>query len=321
MEGKEGNKGKYLFSTVGWHFVLDESLKVVDKLESGMSADDLSEMSIGLKTEKEKEICNRLGLVVFPKDHHDLESMRKVLENTEEQTDWKASREKSISAARLSVKRAFSKDNLIIHCVNNVEEIEKAANTQVRRIREWFSLYLPEIERSINSNEMFVDEILNTRSMSQADIFKKAGINESMGAEFDQNDLEEIYLVAEQSRSLYELRTKHIEYLEQLEKKYCPHMQKIGGTMTVAKLINIAGSLRKLAMLPSSTIQILGAEKALFRHLKTRAKPPKYGVIFKHPDIQRAKNQGKAARNLASKLAIAAKQDYFSKDHGKEEKR
>jgi len=81
--------------------------------------------------------------------------------------------------------------------------------------------------------------------------------------------------------------------------------------MLGARLISIAGSLERLARLPSSTIQILGAEKALFRHLRSGAKPPKHGVILQHPIVSGAKNKGRAARKLASKTAIAAKMDFY----------
>jgi nucleolar protein 56 len=80
-----------------------------------------------------------------------------------------------------------------------------------------------------------------------------------------------------------------------------------------AKLIRYTGGLGRLTVVPSGTIQLLGAEKALFRHLKEKADPPKYGVIFQHPMINQAKwwHRGKIARTFASKISIAARIDYY----------
>ena len=94
-------------------------------------------------------------------------------------------------------------------------------------------------------------------------------------------------------------------------KEVCPRLQEIATTLLGAKLMDHAGSLKHLAELPSSTIQVLGAEKSLFRHLKTGAKPPKFGAIFAHDSITQATEKGKAARRLAGKISIAVRQDYF----------
>ena len=94
-------------------------------------------------------------------------------------------------------------------------------------------------------------------------------------------------------------------------KTYCPHIQEIAGTLIGAKLIAQKGTLKELAFMPASTIQLLGAEKALFRHLKSKSRSPKYGYIMHHPTVASAQNKGKAARQLANKIAKAAKQDYF----------
>jgi nucleolar protein 56 len=94
---------------------------------------------------------------------------------------------------------------------------------------------------------------------------------------------------------------------------YCKNLKTVAGISIGAKLIEHAGSLRRLVMLPSSTIQILGAEKALFRHIKTGARPPKYGLIFEHKFVQAGKkpDQGKRARALADKISISVRLDYF----------
>jgi len=98
-------------------------------------------------------------------------------------------------------------------------------------------------------------------------------------------------------------------------KEIAPNTSKIVGPLIGARLISLAGGMQKLAFLPASTVQILGAEKALFRYKKEGGKPPKHGVIFQHPLINRAPRteRGKIARLLATKIATAAKADAFTK--------
>lgn len=100
---------------------------------------------------------------------------------------------------------------------------------------------------------------------------------------------------------------------KKLVKKVSPNLMKLLGESLAAELIAEAGSLKKLAFMASSKIQVLGAEAALFRHLREGSKPPKYGIIFKHKSVQKAENKGKAARQLASKISLAAKKDFFRK--------
>ena len=112
---------------------------------------------------------------------------------------------------------------------------------------------------------------------------------------------------------------KEMKTLEgQIEKdmvKLAPNISNIVGPMIGARLISSAGGINKLAMLPASTIQVLGAEKALFRFKKEGGKPPKHGYIFQHTYINKSprKIRGKIARVLATKISIAAKADVFTK--------
>ena len=96
-------------------------------------------------------------------------------------------------------------------------------------------------------------------------------------------------------------------------KTYCPNLLELAGVTIGAKLIELGKSLKHLALLPASTIQLLGAEKALFRHIKTGARSPKYGVIHAHSLIQKVNRdrKGKAARTLADKLSLCCRLDFF----------
>ena len=113
---------------------------------------------------------------------------------------------------------------------------------------------------------------------------------------------------------LSKLREYLTEYVGQVMREVAPNITELVGPLLGARLLSLAGSLETLAKLPASTIQVLGAEKALFRALRTGGKPPKHGVIFQYPDIHRSPRwqRGKIARALATKLAIAARADYFT---------
>ena len=120
--------------------------------------------------------------------------------------------------------------------------------------------------------------------------------------------------LASEVDSLFKIRKDCENYLEQLESETCPNLTAILGTTMAAKMIVHAGSMKRLAEMPASTIQILGAEKALFRHLTNKRNlPPKHGILHEHQLIQKSKREmhGKIARALADKSSIAVKIDYF----------
>ena len=136
----------------------------------------------------------------------------------------------------------------------------------------------------------------------------------SMGADLGDDDLSQIQVFCKNVLELYNLRKSLENYVDSVMAEIAPNIKEIGGSLLGARLIALAGGLMNLAKLPASTMQILGAEKALFRSLKTKARPPKHGIIFQHPLIHDAKRwqRGKIARALAGKLSIAARVDAFS---------
>jgi nucleolar protein 56 len=134
-----------------------------------------------------------------------------------------------------------------------------------------------------------------------------------MGADMAEQDLSEIQALSKNVLELYELRKNMERYVENTMEEVAPNTKAVAGALLGARLIAIAGSLQNLAMRPASTIQVLGAEKALFRSLKTGARPPKHGLIFQHALLHDAKRwqRGKIARAIAGKIAIAARSDAF----------
>ncbi|HLC80705.1 MAG TPA: NOP5/NOP56 family protein, partial [Candidatus Nanoarchaeia archaeon] len=211
-----------------------------------------------------------------------------------------------------AIRNSLSPDMLITQTVSNLDELDHILSILAKRLREWYELYLPEISWRLFDHQKFA-EIISRQSKEESLRFLKLRKEDSLGGELSKDDLNEILLVAEKIGSLYQLRQQHEQYLEKVLKKLCPNFVGLAGTTLAARLLSHAGSLKHLASLPAGTIQLYGAEKALFRHIKTGARSPKYGLIFQHPLIQKAKKdlRGNAARKLANKLSLCAKLDYF----------
>jgi len=202
------------------------------------------------------------------------------------------------------VKDSIGYDNLIIQTINHVEELNKISNMLSKRLREWYSLYNPEFSNSVDDHLAFSRMILEGNEPK---------LKESMGADLKEDDIVSIKDIATEIVRIDELKERQISYLEKIMKKYCPNIQAVAGTLIGGKLVAMAGSLEKLTIFPSSTVQLLGAEKALFRHIKTGSRPPKFGVIMNHQLVNsvRLKDKGKVARMLANKISLAAKVDRF----------
>ncbi len=201
-----------------------------------------------------------------------------------------------LALTKLKIKQTFSKDKLIVQAVDLWDSITKSLNLIFERLVEFYGLYNPEKVYKIDLEDFIKIKDLKERA------------KDSMGYDFEIDIIEENFELLKQ---LYKEKESIEKYIEKLMNEVAPNLAKLATPMIGAKLINMAGSLKHLAELPASTIQVLGAEKALFRHLRTGAKPPKYGVILAHPLVQKAKDKGKMARMLAAKIAIAVKVDYF----------
>lgn len=224
--------------------------------------------------------------------------------------DWHSLRLRALKDTKAAVAAAVNDDNLITQAVSAVEELDRNANTLVRRLREWYELYSPEFSRAVHDNEAFTKRVLEKSKEEQ---LRELGLAVTMGADLKEEDVEHIKSLAQTINTMYDERARLENYVEWLMKRHCPNIAVLAGATIAAKLLKEAGSLRRLATIQASTIQLYGAEKALFRHLKTGARPPKHGHIINHQLITKAnkKDKGKVARALADKISIAAKVDYF----------
>jgi nucleolar protein 56 len=210
--------------------------------------------------------------------------------------------QKNLQITKKGIAKAVGSDNLIMQAINNISELDRVLNIFSKRFREWFALYWPELVHETEKHEALVEIALKHQKRTT-----------TMGGELEKEDVEQILLLGKEILKLIELRQDHEKYLEKLMKQYCPNLLELAGATIGAKLLEIGKGLKRLALLPASTIQLLGAEKALFRHLKTGSRSPKFGVIFNHQLIQKSqkRNRGKMARMLADKLVICCRLDYF----------
>ena len=198
------------------------------------------------------------------------------------------------------------------------------------RIREWFSWHFPELPKLISDNNIFVklahliknrDNIAQITAEEVEEIVGDGEIaervielaNNSMGQEMSEFDTKCLEELCEKALNLYQFRTEMQGYLKDKMDNVAPNLTTLIGENVGAKLISHSGSLSNLAKYPASTVQILGAEKALFRALKTKTNTPKYGLLYNSSFIGRAigKNKGKISRFLANKCSIAARLDNF----------
>ena len=209
-----------------------------------------------------------------------------------------------------ALKATVNEDFLIIQAVGLLDEIDKTGNILAKRLREWHALSYPELENK-TQDHFFYARLIHEKTNQE--IEKELHIPNTLGHELSEVDQAPIKLLAKQVIELFELRKQTENYLKEVMIKYAPNMSELAGTNIAAKLLMHARSLKHLAMLPASTLQLFGAEKALFRHIKTGARSPKYGIIINHPIVQNASkdDKGKAARLLADKLSLCARLDYF----------
>ncbi len=233
-----------------------------------------------------------------------------------------------IVAKAAVVEASEEKDILVKHAVDTIGEIDKSINVLTMRLREIYSLHHPSLSRLVEDSKQFVQIVKDCGGKSQINegTLAALGLSDSLiksimesldkdtGAEFRDTDIVILRKLAERIVNLHEMRHELEEYLSDLMDTLAPNVTALVGPLVGARLISLAGSLMELARKPSSAVQIFGAEKALFRSLKTGASPPKHGVIFQVADIHTAPywQRGKIARALAGKLSIAARIDAYS---------
>ncbi|KAL7551361.1 hypothetical protein ACHAWF_014552 [Thalassiosira exigua] len=235
----------------------------------------------------------------------------------------------SHSLSRYKLKFSADKvDTMVIQAIGLLDELDKEINTYAMRVKEWYGWHFPELQGIVNDNAQYSKLVLtcgyrskfreNDLSQILEDESVEAAVKEaaevSMGTEIADLDVINIRSLAEQVLSMTEYRIQLSDYLKNRMNAIAPNLTIMLGELVGARLISHSGSLMNLAKQPASTIQILGAEKALFRALKTKHDTPKYGLIYHASLVGQAapKHKGKISRVLAAKSALAVRVDALS---------
>ncbi len=197
--------------------------------------------------------------------------------------------ELNIRLAKKQVENAVTPDRQIIAAVEAIDDIDETGNILAERLREWYMLNFDETNLKGKELAIYI-----------------AGLKEPGS--------EPMKSLASSLLGLFDSRLSIEEYLKKSMQKTAPNLTNVAGYLLGARLLGIAGSLEKLASMPSSTVQVIGASNALFKHLRGKASSPKHGVIFRHPYINTAPKRlrGKIARAVAAKISLAARYDMYS---------
>ncbi|KAF9448460.1 Nop-domain-containing protein [Macrolepiota fuliginosa MF-IS2] len=241
----------------------------------------------------------------------------------------------SHSLSRFKLKFSPDKvDTMVVQAIALLDDLDKEINIYAMRVKEWYGWHFPEMAKIISDNIAYAKVIrhMGFRSNAASTDFSsilpedleavlKAAAEISMGTEISDSDIAHIHSLCDQVISISAYRTQLAEYLRNRMSAIAPNLTALVGELVGARLISHAGSLLSLAKHPASTIQILGAEKALFRALKTKHDTPKYGLIYHASLIGQAppKLKGKMARMVATKAALSIRVDALTDSDGKSE--
>ncbi|MFH1107376.1 MAG: hypothetical protein V1787_05775 [Candidatus Micrarchaeota archaeon] len=235
-------------------------------------------------------------------------------------------REDYIKRAKKTVQKELSRKDLhIIQAVRTVDDLDEAKALLYERLLEWFKSNFPDVDlqneeslcrivAEFGAKEYFeytkLEEVVGEKRATE--LLQKA--EASYGASFDIADRNAVASLAKGVLSLIETRAALESYISKESEALLKNVSYLTDPLLAARLLQTAGSLARLASMPASTLQVMGAEKALFKHLRTGSRPPKHGIIFQSNLIRGAplKQRGKIARALSTKLSIAAKADFFT---------
>jgi len=203
---------------------------------------------------------------------------------------YRSLKEATVRATRSAVREAETAgDKQLIHAIRAMDDCKRVANELAERVAEWAGSQLDDAEAGVTYARKLADEELEDQRLRS---------------------------LARRVRDLDDEVEELRSHIERTAAEVAPNLTALAGAVLAARLIALAGGLKQLARKPAGTIQVLGAEEALFAHLRGRAPSPKHGVIFTHEAVSgtHPENRGSAARALAGKLAIAARIDHYSGD-------
>ncbi len=221
-----------------------------------------------------------------------------------------------------------ARDAYIAQAINSIDDVNSILNLIYARLSEWYGIHFPELQELVRDNTQYIKLISKTGQVIRSDLKASHLVHlsdkrseliidaaqKSLGADISTFDMNPISQLATFGVEILKIKDSLESYIDESMKEIAPNIQCLVGSLLGARLIALAGGLEDLAKRSAGTIQVLGAEKALFRHLRSGEDPPKHGIIFQSPFIHSAKKhqRGKIARTIAGKLSIAARVDYFS---------
>jgi nucleolar protein 56 len=223
-------------------------------------------------------------------------------------------REATIMLAKEAVKASVGPDVHLGQAVRAYDDLVSTSNLLSERLHEWYGFHFPEFENVV-SGDAYPNAIV--AHGTKESVMDALGLKmDSIGSDVAAEDMESIRVLASALAENMSARQKVEKYVEIRMREVAPNIAALAGPVIGARLIMHAGSLRRLASMPSGTIQLLGAEKAMFRHLKDGSRPPKHGVLFTHSLVHASPpwQRGPIARALAAKICLAARADTYTRN-------
>ncbi|MFB6294691.1 MAG: NOP5/NOP56 family protein, partial [Candidatus Nanohaloarchaea archaeon] len=208
------------------------------------------------------------------------------------------------------------RDQLLVQAVRALEDLDEVNNELAERLRPWHAQHFPELQDAVDDHDTFAALVAEHADRSEIEGYQEEAAD-STGIPITGRDAAVLEQFAAHVQTSHDLRDRLEEYVDELAEEVAPNLSAVVGPVLAARLVSLAGSLEELAKMPSSTVQVLGAEKAMFRHLEGEGDAPKHGVLFMHEYVRRVPQgeQGKMARVLANKASIAARLDQYGDDY------
>ncbi|KAI1171541.1 pre-rRNA processing nucleolar protein-like protein Sik1 [Nemania sp. FL0916] len=329
----EGLMTDYLKSTIELIIPVSKKSKIVLGVADKNLAGNIKAAFPGIEAET-GDTSDVVAFLLRGVRMHSSKLLKDLNEGDEERAQLGLGHAYSRSKVKFNVHR---NDNHIIRAIATLDNLDKGINLFAQKLREWYSWHFPELYAICSDNLTYAKVagfVGDKSTLSEDKLHELAGLvgddeekateiimkaKISMGREISEVDLENVLTFAQKVQSLAEYRRTLYSYLTNKMDTVAPNLATLIGDIVAARLIQKAGSLTNLSKYPASTLQILGAEKALFRALKTKSATPKYGLIFHSSFIGRAaqKDKGRISRYLANKCSLAARIDTFSEQPSK----
>jgi nucleolar protein 56 len=330
----------------GFIVVQGEDVLVSERAEKGQANEKLTKVAEGVKRKgisrlkvssiPAKEKMEEFGIevsIMTDDERDELDSRKSAIIAKagfagSAASGLEGARARAIAAAEQEVSEASSKEDLhLVNAIQALDELDRFLNITTERTMEWYSLHFPELQDILKDNLALAKLIveIGRRGTFDEETLEKNGYGgkkaeaimlaseKSKGGTISEKDMRRIVGLAELAVKTANEREKLAEAVDSTMNKIAPNITQVAGATIGARLIARAGGLERMARLPASTIQVLGAEKALFRAIRTGSRPPKHGILFQHEAVHMAPKwqRGKIARTLANKIAIAARIDFY----------